>query len=141
MYTFHSFLIFQAQIQRRTQHFFYGNIDICNRPPPILVKHLQDDRIVGTASQKLCLFKVFPIIFNDIICNIPSYITYKQLREIIDLVLSSPIRKSWIPVLRDLCIAFHCSMSLYVPNKITPKIHFVSEYDEIINDFGPPSRY
>lgn len=123
------------------QHFLYGNIDLCNRPPPILIKHLQDDRIVATASQKLCMFKLFPIIFSDIVCNIPSYIAYKQLREIVDLVFSSPFRKSWIPILRDLCIAFHHSMLLYFPNKMVPKIHFVCEYDSIIYDYGPPLRY
>ena len=115
-------------------------MDARNRPPSILVKHLQNDRIVATASQKLCLFKLFPIIFNDIICTIPSFIVYKQLREIIDLVLSSPFRKQWLPILRDLSKAFQHSMLIHFPNKLIPKIHFVCEYSQIIEDFGPSIR-
>lgn len=122
------------------ENFLYGNIDACNRPPPILVKHLQNDRIVATASQKLCMFKLFPIIFNDIIDNLPSFVIYKQLREILDLVLSVPFRKQWLPVLRDLCIAFHHSMLIHFPSKMIPKIHFVCEYEQIIEDYGPSLR-
>jgi len=122
------------------ENFLYGNMDSCNRPPPILVKHLQNNRIVATASQKLCMFKLFPIIFNDIICNIPSFIVYQQLREIVDLVLSSPFRKQWIHVLRDLSTAFHHSMLTHFPDKMIPKIHFVCEYAQIIQDFGPSIR-
>jgi hypothetical protein len=104
------------------------------------VKHLQNDRIVATASQKLCMFKLFPIIFNDIIDNLPSFIVYKQLREILDLVLSVPFRKQWLPVLRDLCVAFHHSMLIHFPRKMIPKIHFVCEYEQIIQDYGPSIR-
>ena len=122
------------------EDFQYGYFDSRNRPPSILVKHMQNDRINATAAQKLCLFRLFPIIFNDFIHIVPSMIVYKQLRDMLDLVLSIPFRKQWIPVLRDLCIAFHESMLLHFPTKMVPKIHFICEYDKIINDYGPPIR-
>ncbi|CAM4816259.1 unnamed protein product [Rotaria magnacalcarata] len=133
-------LVTYAGIQKRMEKFQYGYFDCRNRPPPILVKHMQNDRISATAAQKLCLFRLFPIIFNDFIHDVPSMIVYKQLREILDLVLSIPFRKQWIPVLRDLCIGFHESMLLYFHTKMVPKIHFVCEYDKIINDYGPSIR-
>ncbi|CAF4340442.1 unnamed protein product [Rotaria sp. Silwood2] len=126
--------------EKRMENFKYGYFDTSNRPPPILVKHLQDNRIVATAAQKLCIFKLFPIIFHDIIDHLPSFIAYKILREILDLVLSYPFRNKWLPVLGDLCHTFHQTMLTNFPNKIVPKAHFVREYEQIIHDFGPSTR-
>ena len=75
------------------ENFQYGKFDSSNQPPPLLVKHLQNDHMVATAAQKLCFFKLFPIIFNDIVDLLPSFIVYKVLREILDLILSYPFRK------------------------------------------------
>ncbi|CAF1624998.1 unnamed protein product [Rotaria magnacalcarata] len=119
------------------ENFQYGYFDSRDRPPPIQIKHLQKDRISATVSQKLCLFRLFPIIFNDVIYTLPSIIVYKQLREMIDLVLSVPFRKLWLPTLRDLWAAFHQSMLNHFPSKMTPRLHFCSEYDKVINDYGP----
>ncbi|CAF5226233.1 unnamed protein product, partial [Rotaria magnacalcarata] len=128
------------RIQELTETFPYGHFDTSDRPPPIQVKHLQNDRISATASQKLCIFRLFPFIFYNIIDKIPSIIVYKQLREILDLVLSTPFRKEWLPILRDLCIAFQQSMLIYFPTKMVPKCHFVLEYDQIIKDYGPARK-
>ncbi|CAF4188711.1 unnamed protein product [Rotaria sp. Silwood2] len=95
---------------------------------------MQKGHIAATAAQKLCLFRLFPIMFNDLINDIPSFIVYKQLRDMLDLVLSVPFRKEWIPVLRDLCIAFQESIILHFPTKTTPKIHFVCEYDQMTKE-------
>ncbi|CAF4075472.1 unnamed protein product [Rotaria magnacalcarata] len=126
-----------ARIQEQMENFQYGYFDSRDRPPPIQIKHLQKDRISATVSQKLCLFRLFPIIFNDVIYTLPSIIVYKQLREMIDLVLSVPFRKLWLPTLRDLWAAFHQSMLNHFPSKMTPRLHFCSEYDKVINDYGP----
>ena len=111
-----------------------------NRPPPIQVKNLQNGRVVATASQKLCLFKILPIVFHDVICQLPSFIVYKVLREILDLVLSYPFRKQWISVLKDLSVTFYRTMLQHFPDKIVPKIHFIREYDQIAYDYGPPIK-
>ena len=119
------------------ENFQYGYFDSFDRPPPILIKHLHNDRIAATASQKLCLFRLFPIIFYDLIDKLPSMIVYKQLREILDLVLSIPFGKSWLPTLRDLCHAFQQSMLMHCPTKMIPKLHFCTEYDQVINYYSP----
>jgi hypothetical protein len=119
------------------ESFQYGYFDSRDRPPPILIKHLQKDRLVATASQKLCLFRLFPLIFHDVIDKLSTFIVYKQLRDIVDLVFSVPFRKQWSPTLRDLCIGFQESMIKYFPTKMIPKVHFCTEYDQIINDYGP----
>ncbi|CAF1141192.1 unnamed protein product [Adineta ricciae] len=134
-------LITHGRIQERTTNFQYGYFDCANRPPPIQTKHLQNERIVATAAQKLCLFKTFPFIFWDIVDRLESFIVYKILREILDLVLSYPFRTSWLSVLDDLCDAFHHLMLIHFPNKIVPKIHFVREYGRVVRDYGPATRH
>ena len=67
-------------------------------------------------------------------------IVYKQLREILDLVLSIPFRKEWLPVLRDLSVAFHTSVLLHFPDKTVPKVHYVCEYVQCTQDYGPLRR-
>ncbi|CAF0984257.1 unnamed protein product [Adineta steineri] len=47
-------LITYVRIQQRMENSQYGNMHICNRPPLIRVKHLQNYRIATTATQKLC---------------------------------------------------------------------------------------
>lgn len=101
------------------------------------MKHLQNVHMVATAAQKLCFFKLFPIIFSDIVDLLPSYIVYKVLREILDLILSYPFRKKWLYVLGELCDTFHEVMLSHFPDKITPKAHFIREYKFMIEDFGP----
>ncbi|CAF4256310.1 unnamed protein product, partial [Rotaria sordida] len=45
-------LITFAVFQERTENFSYGELDVSNKPPPIQVKHLNNDRINGSAAQK-----------------------------------------------------------------------------------------
>ena len=139
-YSYCIFPTFQARVQRHMENFKYGYFDMKNRPPPIQIKHFQNDRIAATAAQKLCLFKLFPIIFHDVIGQLPSFIVYKVLRDILDLVLSYPFRRKWLPVLRDLCDTFHRTMVEHFPNKIVPKAHFIREYERMIYDYGPPIK-
>lgn len=122
------------------EDFDYGFRDVRNRPPPIQAKHLQNDRMSATAAQKLCFFKLFPIIFHDIIDQIPAYIVYKILREILDLVLSYPFRKEWLASLSELCDRFQQVMIIHFPDKMTPKVHYVCEYDRLVYDYGPPIK-
>ena len=123
------------------ENFDYGLLDKRDRPPPILSKHLTNDRLAGSAAQKLVLFRLFPLIFHDIISLFPSIRVYQLLREIVELVLAYPFRKSWLPHLRDLCTEFHRSILTCFRTKMTPKIHFCAEYAQIIEDYGPCTRY
>ena len=134
-------LLLTGRIQKRIEDFDFGFLGRRDRPPTILVKHLNNDRIPGSAAQKLLLFRLFPMIFHDIIELLPSFHVYRILREILEMVLSCPFRKSWIPHLHDLCNDLQQSMMVHFPLKISPKIHFVTEYSKIIEDYGPCRRY
>ncbi|CAF1328031.1 unnamed protein product [Rotaria sordida] len=97
-------------IQNRTENFVYGEFDTSNKPPPILVKNLNNNHIVGSASQKYCLFRLFPIIFSDLVEKLQSFKIYLVLRELLDMILAFPRRKSWLPFMETLAINFQCMM-------------------------------
>ncbi|CAF1262315.1 unnamed protein product [Adineta ricciae] len=133
-------LMTYTRVQERMETFKYGRFDCDNQPPPVLAKHFQNNHIVATAAQKLCFFKLFPIMFYDIIDSLPSFIVYKLLREILDLILANPFRKAWLPVLGELCDTFYHEMLNHFPGMITPKVHFIREYHQMVADFGPAIR-
>ncbi|CAF3867891.1 unnamed protein product [Rotaria sp. Silwood1] len=99
-------LITYAGIQERTENFSYGVFDALNKPPPIQVKNLHNNCINGTAAQKYCLFRLFPLIFADITVRLKTFKIYLVLREILDMVLAVPTRKSWLPYVETLAINF-----------------------------------
>jgi hypothetical protein len=134
-------LITYAAIQNRTENFSYGELDKSNKHPPIQIKHLNNDRITGTAAQKLCLFRLFPIIFSDIVNHLRLFKLYLILRELLDMVLALPQRKSWLPFIETLSINFQCMVLDLLPDKTIPKVHYVTEYTRIIEENGPPVKY
>lgn len=128
-------------IEARTEKFSYGAFDRSDKPPPVLVKNLNNDRITGSAAQKYCLFRLFPIIFADLVEELSLFKIYLILRELLDMVLAYPLRKSWLPYMQTLGINFQSMMLEPLPDKVTPKVHFASEYSKIIEDYGPPIKY
>jgi len=130
------------QIEQRMNIFNYGMNDQSNIPPTIRPKHLTNNHIVGSASQKLCLFKLMPIIFYDVIDQLTNTMDiYTCLREIISYAYSTRFRKSWLPYFNSLTIRFQSLMVHYLPNVIIPKVHFVTEYPRIIDANGPATRF
>lgn len=131
-------LLTYAEIERRTSTFVYGFYHSSNRPPPVKKQHLTYSNIAGTASQKLCFFQLFPIIFHDIIDHLTLFPLYTILREIISYIYAKPIRKSWLSYLDGLCQQFYCLMIERLPDSVIPKVHFITEYPRSIEKYGPP---
>lgn len=127
-----------AEIERRTSAFVYGYYDSSNRPPPVKKQHLTYSNIAGSASQKLCFFRLFPIVFYDVIDDLTLLPLYKILREIISYIYANPIRKSWLAYLDELCKQFHSMMIERLPDYVTPKVHFITEYPRSIEKYGLP---
>ncbi|CAF4055395.1 unnamed protein product [Rotaria magnacalcarata] len=131
-------LLTYSDIEQRTSCFIYGFYDSSNKPPPVKKQQLTHSTIAGTASQKLCLFRLFPIIFHDIIGDLTLLPLYTILREIISYIYANPLRESWLPYLDDLCKQFHCLMIEHLPDRVTPKVHFLTEYTRSIEMHGLP---
>ncbi|CAF2102228.1 unnamed protein product [Rotaria magnacalcarata] len=130
-----------GEIEERLISFDYGPNDKSNKGPALRKKHLNKGKIVGTASQKICLFKLFPIIFHDIIDALDTKEIYICLREIISLVYACPFRKSWLSYLHSLTIRFQSLVVHMRPNLIIPKVHFASHYAKQIEMYGPCIRH
>lgn len=131
-------LLTYSDIEQRTSRFIYGFYDISNKPPPVKKQQLIHTTITGTASQKLCFFRFFPFIFYDIIFDLTLFPLYTVLREIVSYMYAKPLRKSWLPYLDGLCKQFHCLVIEYLPNHVTPKVHFITEYTRSIETHGLP---
>ncbi|CAF3673963.1 unnamed protein product [Rotaria socialis] len=131
-----------AQIENRFESFIYGQNDEPNRPPPVRQKHLANNLISGSAAQKLLLFQVLPLIFYDVIDRLNDLMPiYKCLREIVSIVFSTKIRKSWLPYLSSLTNSFHSLILDKLPEQITAKVQFITHYPELIRRNGPPRNY
>ena len=131
-------LLTYAEIEQRTSSFVYGFYDASNKPPPIKKQQLAHSNVAGSASQRLCLFRLFPIIFNDILDDLALFPLYTVLREIISYVYANPIRNSWLSYLDGLCKQYYCLMIEHLPDYVTPKTHFVTEYPRSIEIHGLP---
>ncbi|CAF3234312.1 unnamed protein product [Rotaria sp. Silwood2] len=130
-----------AQIEARLEAFEYGQNDQSNKPPTVRPKHLTNNHIPGSASQKLLLFQMLPIIFHDVINRLIDLLPiYTCLREIVSIVFATRIRKSWLPYLTSVTISFHSLMIDKLPDNITAKVHFITHYPELIKRNGPPQE-
>lgn len=134
-------LLTYGEIEKRLSSFEYGMNDKSNRPPVQRQKHLHKGKIIGTASQKMLLFRLFPIIFNDIVNQLETIEIYVCLREIISLVFACPFRKSWLPYLRSLSMRYQCLMLHMLPHLVIPKVHFITDYANQIETKGPSIRH
>lgn len=131
-----------AQIETRLEHFNYGQNDQSNKPPTVRPKHLTNNHIPGSASQKLLLFQMLPIIFSDVITRLTDLLPiYTCLREIVSIVFATKIRKSWLSYLTSLTTSFHSLMIDKLPDYIVAKVHFVTHYSELIKRNGPARNY
>ncbi|CAF0906141.1 unnamed protein product [Didymodactylos carnosus] len=131
-----------AKIEERIQSFQYGVNDAKNKPPIIRIKHLANGHIVGSASQKMCIFKLIPIILHDILDRPGDTLDiYVCLRKIISILYCTKMRRSWLPYLATLTTRFQSLMVNRLPNNVIPKVHFVTEYPCLIAMNGPPTGY
>jgi hypothetical protein len=134
-------LLTYGEIESRFISFEYGLNDKSNKPPVLRKKHLNKGKIIGTASQKMLLFKLFPIIFHDIIDRLQTKVIYICLREIISLVFACPFRKTWLSYLQSLTIHFQCLMVHLLPHLVISKVHFITHYSKQIELNGPAIRH
>ena len=134
-------LLSYGEIEDRLTYFEYGLNDKKNKPPILRKKHLTKGKLIGTASQKMCLFKLFPVIFYDIIDQLDTLEVYTCLREIVSLLYACPFRKSWLSYLYSLTIRFQCLMVHLLPDLVTSKVHLIVHYARQVDMFGPPIRH
>lgn len=119
------------------KHLRFGKNDIENRPVPITAKSLRKC-IVGSASQKWCLFRLLPILMAHRVPPGSAYWNvYLLSREIVEIILASQIRKDDLMNLKMLIEEFLAEMSNVFGNVLTPKCHYLLHYPRLILMYGP----
>ncbi|CAF1358549.1 unnamed protein product [Adineta ricciae] len=131
-------LLTYAEIEERISSFTYGFYDTSNKPPSVKKQNIKYSNIAGSASQRLCLFRLFPLIFHEYIDDLSLFPVFTLLREILSYVYANPIRNSWLPYLDGLCKEFYSLMIELLPDYVTPKCHFITEYARSIEKHGLP---
>ncbi|XP_064455252.1 uncharacterized protein LOC135366472 [Ornithodoros turicata] len=124
--------------------FQFKHHDIKNRPLPIVLTNSDKvQNIKGTASQKLCLFRLLPQFFADRIPEgNPDWEIYLQYREIVNVLLSDKIPVDCVNYLEVQIGSFlRAFVERYPEVKVTPKIHYLIHYPRYISLFGPPRNF
>lgn len=128
----------------RVAEYPYGVHDRKSKPVALTKKAITPlGQLRGTASQKWCLYRLFPQIFGDLIHeNDEHWEVYLLYREIIDIFFADKIPSDCISYLAVLISDFLTLFVEQYPEKhMKPKLHYLLHYPEYISQFGPPRRY
>ena len=121
-------------INKAIASFDYSQHDKLSRPP--LVR--SDGSIIGSASQKWCMFRLLPFFLQDVPCKNPVWNLYCLLREILCIVFSPVVHISSLAYLQILIADHHQLLhSLFPDVRFTAKLHYMVHYPRLISCFGP----
>lgn len=119
-------------------NFKFGAVDDLSRPVQQKKTILAEASLCGTACQKLCLFRLLPLIIGN---YIPQgnvvWLLYLLCREIGDIILSPRIEREWLTHLEYLVHEFLKTFNQVNPQSMTPKFHFILHYSRLISELGP----
>ncbi len=126
-----------ADINAESGSFCFGKNDLKNKPV-LLPISLASANIVGSASEKLSLFRMLPFFIGYRVADInPHWLLYLQLREIVDYILSPTFPVDKLSYLQSLIEEFIGTFISLFPGKMTPKFHFLLHYPTLVKKFGP----
>ena len=126
-----------AEVNAEIQSFSFGKNDVKNKPV-LLPASLTSANIIGSASEKLCLFKILPFLIGyRVAADNKFWLMYLQLREIVDHVMSPSFPVNRLSYLQTLIQEFLFTFTTLLPGKMTPKFHFFLHYPTLIAKYGP----
>lgn len=127
-----------AELNEELQKFCIGQNDKANKPVLLSERLLKTSGIVGTATQKWCLFRLLPFLMGH---RIPPGSKYWHVflvcREIADIVMAPKVRKDELAYLEILVHAFLSEMTEVFGNVLTPKCHYLVHYPRLMCMYGP----
>ena len=126
-----------ADINAEIESFCFGKNDLKNKPV-LLPLSLASVNIVGSASEKLSLFRMLPFLVGYCVAVAnPHWLLYLQLRDIVDYILSPSFPLDKLSYLQVLIEEFLGTFINLFPGKMTPKFHFLLHYPALVKKFGP----
>ncbi|XP_040070153.1 uncharacterized protein LOC120843001 [Ixodes scapularis] len=120
--------------------FPFGYHDKKSKPP---CTNKAEGKLKGTASQKLCLFRLLPqLLSKDIPEGNVHWEIYLKYREVVNIILANQIPEDVVAFLEVLIDTFfRKSVSRYPESNLIPKLHYLVHYHRFIRMFGPPRRF
>ncbi|XP_049328494.1 uncharacterized protein LOC125787802 isoform X1 [Astyanax mexicanus] len=126
------------EINNELKSMTIGKNDRANKPVLLSEKLLRNSAIVGSASQKWCLFRLLPFLMADHVPpDSPYWRVFKLCAEITDVVMAPTVRKDELAVLEFVVQEFLTEMTNVFGNVLTPKCHFLTHYPRLMLMFGP----
>jgi hypothetical protein len=93
--------------------------------------------ISGKAAEKLCLFRLLPLLVADLVPEGADYWRLHLLcRQICEIVLAPKVDPDWLPYLEVVISQHHRLLADIAPKSFTPKVHFVTHYPRLILAYG-----
>lgn len=128
-----------ATFNDRMKKHNFGPIERNTNLAPITEEMLQKCSIRASASEMLTLFSHFAFIIGDLVRDKdrPEWKVYLLMKEVVTIVRQKCVHKDTKFLLRKL-IAEHHELFLKTFNRsLTPKMHFMIHYPDILNSMGP----
>ncbi|XP_064468696.1 uncharacterized protein LOC135382958 [Ornithodoros turicata] len=128
----------------KVTRFPYGFHDKKNRPEPIPKSFIDGNATLrGTASQKWCLLRMFPLIFGDgVPPENPDWEVLLLFLEIANLSFSAEIAVNFVAYLQIKIQEVLCKfVSRYPQASLKPKLHFLVHCPRFIMQLGPLTQY
>lgn len=126
-------ILTKNQIVAAIRDFNYGNIDSQKKPS---VRDL--DRLGQSASQLYTIITFLPIILRkqrDKLKDI--WICVETALQIMQILYSSTIAETDVCLLETLIDKYLSNMRIIFDMHLTPKLHFLTHYSNVIRDMGP----
>ncbi|KAF0700218.1 MULE domain-containing protein, partial [Aphis craccivora] len=110
-----------------------------SKPCVLHIEHLRKINIRLSASETMSLIRYFGLLIGYFVpLNDPVWCLYILLRQIIDIITSTPLQVGCCELLQTL-VSEHNDIyiKIYSHKKLKPKYHFMLHYHTIIKKLGP----
>jgi len=124
----------------RLMLFEYGVTECENKPPTISKTNLNNNCIIMSASEMLCLVRYFGLIVGELVpLSTKIWELYIILRKIVDICCARVLQRECALQL-DSLVSEHNKLYLFFSNSsLEPKFHFLTHYGRLLLKNGPIS--
>lgn len=113
------------EVNEELKKMSFGQNDTANKPVLLSENLIRKSGIVGSASQKWCLFRLLPfLIAHSVPPDSKYWHVFLLCQEISDIVMASTVKKQSLPML-DLLVHEFLTEMRDVFGIITPKCHYL----------------
>lgn len=129
-----------AEFNKRLKRHKFGPMMKNTNIALITDEGIKNRKLITSASEMLVLFTNFGFIIGNFVPeDAPEWSVYLIMREIISIVLQKKVHKNTHYLLRDLIVEHHTLFKEIFKKDLTPKLHFMVHYPNVMKEIGPIS--